>query len=173
MRKVVLDFIVLLFLPRGAPKAYSEVAREAKAKDLAKCGLFAFGVFLLAEGGAVVYSAWVLTTLLFVLYQYLYVFAHPIQRPVHYEEISLIGLILVIANHVAVAALCEIGWLGIGLQAFCGFYLARTVGRFAVAREIRKIVSAVRREYVGESLEKRAQIADWMLMNRVEEVQGF
>jgi hypothetical protein len=88
-----------------------------------------------------------------------------------YEETSLAGIILLAVNHVAVAMLCGAGWIGIILHVYSSFYLMRVVGRLAVARETKKIFSEVSRDYPRESVEKRVELANSLLENRVEEVQ--
>jgi hypothetical protein len=163
----------LLFLPKGPLNLYLDAANQARLKDLAKWSLLAILVFLLSTEGTVVYLAWFVTTLVFVGYQYLYVFSYPVQRPVLYEEISLVGIALVAVNHAAVAALCGIGWIGIILHTYSGYYLLRVVGRLAIARETRKISSEISRDYPGESMEKRVDRTNSLLEDRVEEVQAF
>lgn len=173
MKKLTLAVLLLLFLPRGALNLYLEAAHKASLKHLAKWTLLAVMVFVLTSQGAVVYVAWLITTILFATYQYLYVFAYPTQRPVLYEETSLVGILLVVVNHVAVAALCGIGWLGIALHTYSGYYLARVVGRLAVSHETRRIFSDVCRDHPEAALEKRVEMANSLLQNRVEEVQAY
>jgi hypothetical protein len=47
------------------------------------------------------------------------------------------------------------------------------VGRLAIARETRKISSEISRDYPGESMEKRVDMTNSLLEDRVEEVQAF
>jgi hypothetical protein len=170
---LTLALLRLLFLPKGPLNLYLDAANQARLKDLGKWALLAVIVFLLSSEGSVVYLAWFVTTLVFVGYQYLYVFSYPIQRPVLYEETSLVGIGLVAVNHVAVAALCGIGWIGFILHTYSGYYLLRAIGRLAIARETKKIFSEVSRDYAGESMEKRVEMANSLLEDRVEEVQAF
>ncbi len=173
MRKLVFHLLRLLFLPKGALNLYLDAAHKASLKHLAKWAALVAMVFLLTREGTAVYLAWLLTTLVFAIYQYLYVFSYPIQRPVLYEETSLAGILLVAVNHVAVAMLCGIGWLAIALHTYSGYYLLRVVGRLAIARETKRVFSDVSRDYPSESLEKRVEMANSLLENRVEEVQAF
>jgi hypothetical protein len=76
-------------------------------------------------------------------------------------------------NHVAVAALCGIGWLGILLHTYCAYFLAKVVGRLAIARETRRIFSDICRDYPRESLDKRVEMANSLLENRVEELHAL
>lgn len=173
MRRLTLALLRFLFLPNGPLNLYLDAANQASLKHLGKWSLLVAMVYLLSTEGIAVYAAWLLTTLIFVTYQYLYVFSYPIQRPVLYEETSLVGIFLVVVNHVAVAVLCGIGWIGIFLHAYCGYYLLRVVGRLAIARETKKIFSEISRDYPGESVEKRVELTNALLENRVEEVQAF
>jgi uncharacterized membrane protein len=173
VRKLTFHLLRLLFLPKGSLNLYLDAAHKASRKHLAKWALLATMVFLLAAEGTAVYLAWLLTTLVFATYQYLYVFSYPIQRPVLYEETSLAGILLVAVNHIAVALLCGVGWIGFLLHTYSGYYLLRVVGRLAIARETRKIFSEVCRDYPSESLEKRVELANSLLENRVEDVQAY
>ncbi len=173
MRRLTLALLRLLFLPKGPLNLYLDAANQASLKHLGKWALLVVMVYLLSTEGIAVYAAWLVTTLIFVTYQYLYVFSYPIQRPVLYEETSLVGIVLVGVNHIAVAVLCGIGWVGILLHVYCGYYLLRVVGRLAIARETKKIFSEVSRDYPSESVEKRVELTNSLLENRVEEVQAF
>lgn len=173
MRNLTLTLLRLLFLPKGPLNLYLDAAHKASRKDLAKWAALVAMVFLLTAEGPAVYVAWLLTTLVFATYQYLYVFSYPIQRPVLYEETSLVGILLVAVNHVAVAALCGVGWIGIILHTYSGYYLPRVVGRLAISRETQKIFSEVSRDYPRETLDKRVEMANSLLENRVEEVQAY
>ena len=173
MRKLTFQLLRLLFLPKGALNLYLDAAHKASRKHLAKWAVLVAMVFLLTSEGTAVYVAWLLTTLVFAAYQYLYVFSYPIQRPVLYEETSLVGILLVAVNHVAVAMLCGIGWIAVILHTYSGYYLLRVVGRLAIARETKKVFSEVCRDYPRESLERRVEMANSLLENRVEEVQAY
>jgi hypothetical protein len=173
VRKLTFILLRLLFLPRGPLNLYLDAAHKASLKDLAKWTLLVVMVYLLTAEGPAVYAAWLVTTLAFAIYQYLYVFSYPIQRPVMYEETSLVGILLVVVNHIAAATLCGVGWIGIILHTYSGYYLPRVVGRLAIARETKKIFSEVSHDYPRESLEKRVEIANSLLENRVEEVQAY
>jgi hypothetical protein len=173
LRKLTLALLRVLFLPKGPLSLYLDAANHASLKHLAKWALLAGMVFLLSSDGLVVYVAWLVTTMIFVTYQYLYVFSYPIERPVLYEETSLAGIALVAVNHLAVAVLCGIGWIGVILHLYCGYYLLRVVGRLAIARETKKIFSEVSRDHPGDSLEQRVELTNSLLENRVEEVQAF
>ena len=171
VRKLTFNLLRVLFLPKGPLNLYLDAANKANRKHLAKWALLVVIAFLLTTEGTAVYMAWLLTTLVFATYQYLYVFSYPIQRPVMYEETSLVGIVLVAVNHAAVAALCGVGWIGIILHTYSGYYLLRVIGRLAIARETKKIFSEICRDYPRESVEKRVELANSLLEDRVEEVQ--
>jgi hypothetical protein len=172
VRKLTFHLLRLLFLPKGPLSLYLDAAHKASLKHLAKWAALVVMAFVLTTEGPAVYVAWLVTTLVFAAYQYLFVFSYPIERPVLYEETSLVGILLVAVNHLAVAALCGIGWIGMILHVYSGYYLLRVVGRLAIARETKKIFSEVCRDYPRESLDKRVEMANSLLENRVEEVQA-
>jgi hypothetical protein len=172
VRRLTLILLRVLFLPKGPLNLYLDAAHKASRKDVAKWAVLVLLVFLLTTEGVAVYAAWLLTMLVFAIYQYLFIFSYPIQRPVLYEETSLVGILLVAVNHAAVATLCGAGWIGVILHGYCGYYLPRVVGRLAIARETRRIFSEVSRAHPRESLEKRVEMANSLLENRVEEVQA-
>jgi hypothetical protein len=173
MRKLTLSLLNFLFLPAGSADTYLETAKKARRRDLLKCSLAAFLVLFLLEDGLFIYAAWLITAGAFGIYQYLWVFSYPVGRPVLYEETSLVFLILVVVNYAAFALLCGAGWASVALLAVVWFYFARTVGRFAVAREINKMVNSVCEEYPGEPTEEKAQLAQQMLETRIEDVRSL
>ena len=172
MRKKTLSLLKLIFLPQGPVNLYLEASHKASLKDLAKWAVLATLIFFLTTEGSAVYLVWMLTALIFALYQYLYVFAYPTHRPVLYEETSLVGILLIVVNQVAVAALCGIGLAGIVLHAYCAFFLARVIGRLAIARETRKSFTEVCRTHPQDSVEARIELFNALVENRVEQVQG-
>ncbi len=173
MRKLTLSVLNFLFLPEGSAETYLETAKKARGRDFLKCVLAAGLVLFLLEDGVFMYAAWLVTAGAFGIYQYLWVFSYPVGRPVLYEETSLVFLVLVVVNYAALAFLSGAGWASAALLAVIWFYFARTVGRFAVAREINKMVNAVCDEYPDEPTEEKAQLAQEMLATRIEEVRSL
>jgi NADH:ubiquinone oxidoreductase subunit 6 (subunit J) len=90
-----------------------------------------------------------------------------------YEETSLIFLGLVLVSHAAFAVLCGAGFVGVSLLVFSWLYFGRVLGRFAIAKEVRKILHAVREEYSQESPDQQIEIAEQMLQTRIEDVRSL
>jgi hypothetical protein len=173
MRKLTLTLLAWLFLPKGSTDDYLAAAGKANRWDFLKCGLLALAVLLLLEGGMVIYGVWVVTAIAFGVYQYLWVFSYPVTRPVLYEETSLVFLALVLTSLGAFAVLCGAGLLGVGVLVFSWLYFGRILGRFAIAKEVRKILHAVREEYAGESPDQQIEIAEEMLQTRIDDVRSL
>jgi hypothetical protein len=173
MRQLVLTLLVWLFLPKGSTADYLAAAGKANRWDFLKCGLLTLAVLPVLEEGLVIYGVWVITAIAFGVYQYLWVFSYPVTRPVLYEETSLIFLGLVLVSHAAFAVLCGAGFVGVSLLVCSWLYFGRILGRFAVAKEVRKILDAVRKEYAEESPDQQIEVAEQMLQTRIEEVRGL
>jgi hypothetical protein len=173
MRKLTLTLLAWLFLPKGSTDDYLAAAGKANRWDFLKCGLLTLAVLLVLEEGLVIYGVWVITAIAFGVYQYLWVFSYPVTRPVLYEETSLIFLGLVLVSHAAFAVLCGAGYVGMSLLVFSWLYFGRILGRFAVAKEVRKILHAVRQEYAQESPDQQIEIAEQMLQTRIEDVRSL
>jgi hypothetical protein len=173
MRKLTLSLLNFLFLPSGSAETYLETAKKARRRDLLKCTVAAFLVLFLLEDGLFIYAAWLTTAAAFGVYQYLWVFSYPVSRPVLYEETSLVFLILVVVNYAAFALLCGAGWASVMLPAVVWIYFSRTMGRFAVAREINKMVNAGCEEYPDEPTQEKAQLAQQMLEVRIADVRSL
>jgi hypothetical protein len=173
MRKLTLTVLAWLFLPNGSMDDFLTAAGKANRWDFLKCGLLALAVLLLLEGGLVIYAVWMITAIAFGAYQYLWVFSYPVTRPVLYEETSLVFLGLVLTSLGAFAVLCDAGFLGVGLLVFSWLYFGRILGRFAVAKEVRRILHVVREEYAQESPDQQIEIAEEMLQTRIEDVRSF